>query len=296
MNMKRAGFYIFYTINYLITLLPLRVLYIFSDFFYLLIYYVFKYRRRVVAKNLRNSFPEMSEAELKSTERIFYRHLTDLFVEALKLTHISPQEISRRYRLKNIPLLDRLYDEGRDVIAVCSHHTNWEWLSSVQLSIRYQVLAIYKPLKNKDFDRFVYNLRTRFGSKISPMQSILRDIVTYRRENIRTITAFAADQTPPPNEHAYWTTFLNQETGIYKGTEKVAVMMDSAVVFIHTRKVKRGYYELEAKLITEHPKNEAPGFITKRHVEMLEETIKAQPAYWLWSHRRWKYKRDRNNG
>ena len=96
------------------------------------------------------------------------------------------------------------------------------------------------------------------------MQSILRDIVTYRRENIRTITAFAADQTPPPSEHAYWTTFLNQETGIYKGTEKVAVMMDSAVVFIHTRKVKRGYYELEAKLISEHPKNEAPGFITQK--------------------------------
>ncbi|MCI0522950.1 MAG: lysophospholipid acyltransferase family protein [Bacteroidales bacterium] len=293
--MKRAGFYIFYVINYLITLLPLRVLYLFSDFFYLFIYYIFKYRREVVAKNLRNSFPDMSDAELKRTERRFYRHLTDLFVETLKLTHISQQEILRRYILKDRTLLDRLYDDGRDVVAVCSHHSNWEWLASVQPSIRQQVLAIYKPLKNKDFDRFIYKLRTKFGSKVSPMQNILRDIVRHRRENIRTVTAFAADQTPPPDEHAYWTTFMNQETGIYKGTEKVAVMMDSAVVFIHTRKVKRGFYEWETRLITEHPKDEEPGFITRKHVAMLEEMIRAQPEYWLWSHRRWKYKRNKNN-
>lgn len=293
--MKKVGFYIFYAVNYLITLLPLKVLYIFSDIFYLFVYYVFKYRRKVVVKNLRNSFPGMTEPELKRTERRFYRHLTDLFVEALKVINISPQEISRRYMITDMTLLDRLYDEGRDVIAVCSHHTNWEWLSAVQLSTRFRILAIYKPLKNKDFDRFAYKLRTRFGSKISPMQSILRDMVTFKKQNIRTITAFAADQTPPPNEHVYWTTFMNQETAIYRGTEKVAVMMDAAVVFIQTRKVKRGYYELTPILITEHAKNEAPDFITDRHVAMLEETIRAQPEYWLWSHRRWKHKRKIEN-
>jgi KDO2-lipid IV(A) lauroyltransferase len=292
---KKAGFYSFFVVNYIITLLPLRILYIFSDFFFVIVYYVFSYRRKVVSENLRNSFPEMSEAELKRTERRFYRHLTDLFVETLKLTHMSEKQISRRYHLRDMSLIDRLYDEGRDIVAVCSHFNNWEWLSAIQLSTRYKILAMYKPLKNKDFDRFIYKLRTRFGSKISPMQNVLRDIVTFRKENIRTITAFAADQTPPPDENAYWTTFLNQDTGIYRGTEKIAVMLDAAVLFIHANKVKRGYYELDATLITEHSKNEPPDSITARHVTMLEERIRAQPEYWLWSHRRWKHKRPPKN-
>ena len=288
--MKGIGFYIFYAINWLITLLPLRILYLFSDIFYLILYKVAGYRRQVVAINLRNAFPEKSEAERRIIERRFYRHLADLFVETLKVTHMSARQISKRFRIRDLSLVHRLYNEGRDIITVCSHYNNWEWLSSLSLAL-YTKLTVYKPLKNKYFDRFILKLRTKHGAIASPMHYILRTLVTYRKKNIRTATGFIADQTPPPDENAYWTTFLNQDTGFYRGAEKVAVMFDMAVVYFHIIKVRRGYYEVDIKLITEHAKAEAPDFITFRTIEMLEEIIRDKPEYWLWSHRRWKHKK-----
>ena len=289
--MKAIGFYIFFGINYLITLLPLRVLYLFSDFFYLVLYYMAGYRRKVVAANLRNSFPEKSEAERTEIERRFYKHLCDLFVETLKITHMSPGQISRRIIVRDLSGVDRLYSEGKSLIALTSHYNNWEWFSAVPLVIPYRVLSIYKPLTNKYFDQFVLDLRTKFGVWASPMQNILRDLLKFRNEKILTISGFIADQTPPPDEHAYWTTFLNQETGFFRGAEKLAVKYDMPVIFVNTTKIKRGYYEVAFELITDHPGKEAPGFVTARYAEMLEAVIREKPEYWLWSHRRWKYKK-----
>jgi len=289
--MKAIGFYIFFGINYLITLLPLRVLYLFSDFFYLVMYYVAGYRRKVVAANLRNSFPEKSEAERIQIERHFYKHLCDLIVETLKVTHMSPGQISRRLIVRDPAGVDRLYMEGKSVIALCSHYNNWEWFSAVPLVIPYRVLSIYKPLTNKYFDQFVMDLRIKFGMLLSPMQNILRDLIKFRNEKILTISGFIADQTPPPDEHAYWTTFLNQETGFFRGAEKLAVKYDMPVIFVKTTKIKRGYYEVDFEIITYQPGKEAPGFVTSRYAEMLEAVIREKPEYWLWSHRRWKYKK-----
>jgi len=293
--MKAIGFYIFYGINYLITLLPMRVLYLFSDFFYFVLYYVVGYRRKVVAANLRNAFPEKSEAERKKIERRFYRHLSDMFVEALKATHMSTEKISERLKVRDQPLISSLFNEGRDLTVLCSHYNNWEWLSSLHLASPFRRLTVYKPLKNKYFDRFILDLRTKYGVTASPMQHILRDLVSLRKENVRTATAFIADQTPPPDEHAYWTTFLNQDTGFFRGAEKIAVMLDMAVFYLDIIKVRRGYYEVEMKLITDHPRREAPDFITSRYAEILGEIIRDKPEYWLWSHRRWKYKKPVKN-
>jgi len=293
--MKGIAFYIFYATNYVITLLPLRVLYLFSDIFFVILYYVIGYRRKVVATNLRNSFPEKSEAERKIIERRFYRHLADLFVETLKATHLSAGQISKRFKVRDWTLAERLCREGKDAIFVCSHYNNWEWLSSAILESPYKGFTVYKPLKNKYFDRFMTNLRTKYGVFASPMQQILRDLVTFKKRNIRTGTAFIADQTPTLNENVYWTTFLNQDTDFYRGPEKVAIMLDTAVFYLNVIKVKRGYYEVDIKLITEHPRAEAPDFITSRTVGMLEEIIRGKPEYWLWSHRRWKHKKPVEN-
>ncbi len=293
--MKAIGYYIFFGINYLITLLPLRVLYLFSDFFYIVLYYLAGYRRKVVAANLRNAFPEKSEAERKKIERRFYRHLSDLFAETLKVTHMSPRQISRRLTVRNLSLVDRLHKEERSVIGLCSHYNNWEWLAGLQISTPYRLLTIYKPLTNKYFNQFILKLRTKFGLQASPMQNILRDLLKYRSEKILTMSGFIADQTPPPDENAYWTTFLNQETGFFRGAEKIALKYDMAVVFVNLTKIKRGFYELSWELISEHPGKEAPDFITSRYAEMLEAVIREKPEYWLWSHRRWKYKKPVKN-
>jgi len=293
--MKAIGFYIFSVINYLITLLPLQVLYLFSDFFYLILYYLAGYRRKVVAANLRNAFPEKSEVERRKIERRFYRHLSDLIVETLKATHMSPEQISQRFAVRGLSGIDPLYKDGKSIIALCSHYNNWEWFSAVQLATPFRILTSYKPLKNKYFDQFILNLRTKFGTWVSPMQYILRDLLKFRNEKILTMSGFIADQAPPPDEHAYWTTFLNQETGFFRGAEKLAVKYDMPVIFVNINKIKRGYYEMVFEIVTEHPGKEAPDFITSLYAEMLEAVIREKPEYWLWSHRRWKHKKPVNN-
>jgi Kdo2-lipid IVA lauroyltransferase/acyltransferase len=292
--MKKVLFYILYAFISLITLLPLRALYLLSDLMFVLLYYFPSYRRDVVAKNLLNSFPEKSEEERKIIARRYYRHMADLIVETLKGMHISDREIKKRFVVKDTELYERYYNQGRDVLAVCSHYNNWEWLASFQLSTRLKSLTVYKPLTDKYFDRLMLNIRSRYGADVAPMSSILKRLIKYKQEKVPTISAFVADQTPPRGEHVHWTTFLNQDTSFYIGTEKVAVMLDMVVIFIHVKKVKRGYYEAESTLVSEHPKDEKPGEITEKHVRLLENVIKEEPEYWLWSHRRWKHKRPVN--
>lgn len=293
--MKQAGYYIFAALNYIVTLLPLRVLYLFSDLFYYLMYHGVKYRRKVVEKNLANSFPEKSGRELMEISKAFYRHFCDLFVETLKVTHMSQAEIARRFNAEALSACNGYWRAGRDIILLGSHYNNWEWISTIQPATPYKVITIYKPLKNKYFDRFLLGIRTKYGMHVTPMHSILRELVTSRRENIRTMSGFIADQAPPRDEKAFWTTFLNQETGFYRGAEKVAVKYDMPVVFINIVKIRRGYYRLDCRLITEQPREEAPDRIMSKYAAMLEDVIRTKPEYWLWSHRRWKYKKPVEN-
>ena len=185
--MGAIGFYIFYGINWVITLLPMRILYVFSDLLYLILYYVLAYRRKVVAENLRNSFPDKSAEELKTIGKKFYRHLADLMIEILKLTHMSKAQSLRRMTIVNIELLERLYAEGRDVAAVIGHYNNWEWLKSLIFHTEYQTVSIYKPLQDKRFDNFLLDLRKREGMILTPMSLIVREILEARRANRRSI-------------------------------------------------------------------------------------------------------------
>lgn len=289
--MKRLAFYIFYVFTWLITLLPVRVLYIISDLVFLLIYHVFHYRREVVAKNLKNAFPEKSRDELNEIALRFYRHLSDLIIETVKALHMSPRQIMRRFTTKDLALFERLYDEGKDIVALTSHYNNWEWLSSVQLTTRHRAISIYKPLKNKYFDKFMVALRTKYGVYAMPMNRTLRELDRFRNQKVLTLPAFIADQAPPGNENTYWTTFLNQDTDFYRGPEKIARKFNMAVIFVHIKKIKRGYYEFDCSLITENAGKEEPEYITSQYVAMLEEVIREKPEYWLWSHRRWKHKK-----
>ncbi len=293
--MKRAGYFIFVAFSYTITLLPMRALYLLSDILCPIFYHLIRYRRDVVERNLRNAFPEKSEEERKRIAKRFYSHLTDMFVETLKAMHMTPEQIRKRFSIPDTSLTDRFFSEGRDVVALGSHYNNWEWYSSMQLSMKHRALLIYKPLKNKDFDQFLLKIRSRFGVTITPMSHIIRDLVKCRNEKILTLSGFIGDQTPPRDDISFWATFLNQDTGFYRGAEKVAVKYDIPVVLMHIVKKKRGFYEVEYRLISEHPGEEEPNAITARYAAMLEEVIRDKPEYWLWSHRRWKHKRPLKN-
>lgn len=293
--MKRAGYYIFVAMSYTITLLPMWALHLLSDLLWPFLYHVVRYRRRVVETNLRNAFPEKGPEEREKIARRFYRHLTDMIVETLKAMHMNSEQIRKRFFVPDTSITDRFFSEGRDVVALASHYNNWEGYSSLQLSAKHTVITIYKPLKNKDFDRFLRKIRERFGMHTTPMNHIVRDLVKYRSEKILTLSGFIGDQTPPPDDNACWTTFLNQDTGFYRGAEKIAVKYDMPVIMMNIVKRKRGFYELEYSIISEHPRDEEPNAVICRYASRLEEIIREKPEYWLWSHRRWKHKRPEKN-
>jgi len=291
--MGTAGYYILYAINWVITLLPLRILYIFSDILFLSLYYFPSYRRKIVAKNLAKSFPEKSATEIAQIERKFYRHLADLFIETLKLTHMSEKQLRERITVENPELIEDLYNAGRDVAVVYSHYCNWEWISTcLPLYTRYKCVGVYKPLKNKTLNKFINDIRTQTNGELAPMQLIVRRIIENRNKNIRGMYGFITDQTPARTLIEYYTDFLNQETPVFLGLEKIAAKYDMSVVFFDTKKVKRGYYSLTNELLFESTKDLPKYLVTDTHVKRLEEMIERKPEYWLWTHRRWKYQKE----
>jgi KDO2-lipid IV(A) lauroyltransferase len=294
--MNTVVFYIFYSLNWLITLLPLRVLYVFSDIIFLFLYYFPGYRRNVVFTNLRNALPEKEENELKLIEKKFYRHLSDLIVETLKMTHMSRRELRKRMVFENPELLTRLYSEGKDICGVLGHYNNWEWMNLITELSDYTFMCVYKPLKNKHFDRFLNSLRMKNGVVLSPMSMVIRDLYSYRKKGVLTLSAYLADQTPTKSEINYWTTFLGQDTPVFFGTEKIAAKFDMAVVFFNVRKVKRGYYSARMELLFENAGSAPENLITETHVKRLDGIIRENPEYWIWSHRRWKHRREKQNG
>jgi len=293
--MEALGYYFFYPFYRLLTLLPIRVLYILSDILYVLLYYFPSYRREVVATNLKNAFPEKTEAERRDIAKRFYAHFADMFIETLKAGFMSRKELHRKFTYSGVEILDRLYEEKRDVLAVLGHYNNWEYSLCLADILKARSFVIYKPLQNKYFDRLINNQRTKFGLGITPMSMVIREILKARKENVNIVSMVLSDQTPPKNDIQYWTTFLNQETAVYTGVEKIARKYNMAVVFFNIQKIRRGYYNMQIEELIENPGELAENMITEAHVRRLEEIIMEKPEFWLWSHRRWKHKKPLSN-
>lgn len=289
--MKKIFFYLFYAFLWLLTLLPLSVLYLLSDLCFVLIYGVFRYRRKIVQTNLNNAFPEKTEDEKKIIARHFYLHLCDYFFETIKLIHLSEKNIQKRMVL----IGDHLNIKGKEkrhLIVMLGHNGNWEWLSGVGLKDNHQWVAPYHPLQNSpNFDHFMYQLRSRFGALPVTMKQTYKQLMKIAQSGELFLAGMIADQSPPNPKNRHWITFLNQDTAVMEGSERIAQKTNAAVFFAKMIKIKRGYYNLTLIPITENPSDEEDLFITKRYYELLEEQIREQPECWLWSHRRWKRKR-----
>jgi len=281
-------FYIIIGLWWLIALLPLKILYFFSDLLFLFTYYFPGYRKKTVTNNLRNAFPEKSEAEIKTISKKFYHHFNDVLIEILKMIHLSPEELASRIKVKNPEVLNDLYSKKKSVIAVVGHYNNWEWILGTKPYVPHYSMAIYKPLNNKYFNRFLIRNRSRYGVELISMRETMRKILHYKKNNKVTLCAFITDQSPVWEETQYWTHFLNQLTPVYLGIEKMAIKTGQAVVFLHVQKIARGRYEMEVIRLFDDMENVTPYEITNKHLAVLEKIITAQPEYWLWTHRRWK--------
>jgi KDO2-lipid IV(A) lauroyltransferase len=280
---------------YLLSLLPFWALYLISDFIFFLLYYVTGYRRKVVQENLLNSFPEKTEHERAAIERKYYQYLADLMVETIKMITVSKKELIKRVTSPNPEVLDKYFSQGRSIMAAVGHYGNWE-MADLRTGIHITdkpVLVVYKPLTNQVFDEFFIKMRSRYGATLVAMKNVLRTMVRHKDDVV--VSAFVADQTPVQHEANYFTNFLNQPTAFFLGIEKIAKLTNPVVVFCDVQRVKRGYYSFKLIPLIENPKDTAPYEITEAYVKYLEDMIKREPQYWLWSHRRWKFKPEETN-
>ncbi|MDH6309761.1 KDO2-lipid IV(A) lauroyltransferase [Dysgonomonas sp. PFB1-18] len=296
--MNKLLYYIMYSWMYLHALLPFSVLYILSDILYFLVYKVAGYRLKVVRHNLALSFPNKTDKERKTIEREFYHHFCDYFVETLKLLHVSDEEMKKRMQFENVEQIKDLMKDGNSVLMFLGHYCNWEWIPSITMDFRdkgdeNKILGqIYKPLSNKAVDDLFLKIRSRFGSLGIPKNDTLRMIVKLRREKKQVLIGFMADQTPSvPNIH-YWTNFLNQDSAVFTGVERIAKQTGYAVIYLDMEKIKRGYYKATVRLVTDNPLAEPENRITDTYIQAMEKTILRNPAYWLWTHKRWKRTRE----
>jgi len=287
--MSAIIYYLALPFIYLVSYLPFRVMYLFSDILYILVYKFFGYRKKVVTENLQNSFPDKSAAEIGKIRRDFYRYFCDLSLESIKTLSISPATLKKHFKHGDISLLERYYRDGQSVILVMGHLGNWE-LGGAYFSLLgvHQPFGIYHPLKNRHFDSLMNKMRTRLGAGTYPMKSTFKGMLKNR--NKVTATTFIADQTPGPG-NAHWMKFLNQDTAIFKGSEIIAKKFNYPIFYVSAIREKRGLYKVNTELLVEHPGQQPENQITEMHTKRLERDIINHPETWLWSHRRWKHKR-----
>jgi len=284
-------YFVIYSLLYLISLLPWRVLYIFSDGIAFLLKHVIKYRVDVVHQNLIIAFPNNTEKERKQIAYDFYQQFTDSFIETIKLLSISDKTFQKRFT-SNVEVLNNLYPTGQSVQIMAGHFFNWEFANwGVAKYGKYPFLAVFMPLSNKVFSKLIYDLRARYGSILIPATNFRSQFHKYANEGSYAM-ALAADQNPGNPLQAYWVNFFGRLTPFVKGPEKGAKLNNTAQVFVHFYRTKRGYYHSQYELMTISPNYFKDGQLTALYVKVLEEKIKANPSNYLWSHRRWKYTYD----
>ena len=270
---------------------PYRILYIISDLVYPILYYIIRYRRKVVHSNLVNSFPEKSEKEIRSIEKKFYRHFCDYVMETVKLFHISDEQMKKRMHFTNSELIEELRSDGRPFFIYLGHQGNWEYVTSISLWIHPSLKGcrIYHPLSNKIMDKLMYRLRSRFNTLGIPQKNTLRAILSMMKEGKQPLLGLISDQRPQRYPEPEWMTFLNQDTPIITGGETLGRRLDAHFIYGSIKCVRRGYYEITLSKIEPSKEEDFP--YSKQYMRMLEADIRNQPHMWLWSHKRWSFKR-----
>lgn len=283
-------YYLTYAVLWLFSLLPMWVHYLISDGIYVIVYHLVGYRKKLVRKNLSDSFPEKSEAEIIRIEKDFYRWFCDYFVETIKLLTISRQELRRRMVFKGAELVNELTENGQSCAVYLGHYCNWEWITSLPLWVtpKAQCGQIYHVLENSEFDKLFLKLRQRMGAVCIPMAETLRKLAEYRQQRQSVVIGYISDQVPFWNNIHHWCPFLNHDTPVLTGTERLARSAGHAVFYIDVERPKRGYYVAEFKLIARDPKQTEDYQLTDAYFTLLEASIRRAPQFWLWTHNRWK--------
>lgn len=276
---------------YVLSILPMFILFLLSDMTFVLVYHALGYRKKVVFENLKNSFPEKTEREIQKIAIDFFHHFCDLMFESIKSLTISPQQVKKHLCIHNPELVEKYLEDKKDILLYTAHQGNWEWLMFLPLFFPYYYNTLYRPLKNKYFNGLLQLIRQRFGMHLVEERKGYRTIFKLKEAKIPMMNCLIGDQSPTLNSAKYWHSFLNRETAFFGGPDTIARKMDQVVLFPNFEKLGRGRYELRFKLIADDPKIEKRPGIVEKYVRQLETTIRKSPELWLWSHRRWKLSR-----
>lgn len=287
--MQFLVFILAYPLLWMISILPYRIFYWFSDFFFFLVYRVFRYRKSVVRHNLKLVFPNKSIAERKKIEVGFFRHMCDMFMEMIKTMNLSKKEVKKHYAVKNMELVNKLEKE-RSVLVVCSHFANWEWNVSINNYIASKGYAVYQPVTNKYFDNWIRKVRSQWNTTLISQRETAKTIVRNKQNDIHGVFGMVSDQSPQWHRAKYWREFMGIKVPVINGAETLARKLELAVVFLKVSKVKRGFYEAEFIPIAANGKNTEPNEITDTFIALAEQQIHERPEHYLWTHKRWKHR------
>ena len=295
--MKSILYYIVFSFWFLASLLPLRLLYVFSDLLYYPLYYGVRYRRKVVRNNLVSSFPEKDMKEIIQIEKDFYSFFCDYMVETVKLFSMSKKEMQKRMTFEGTELVTDAFDAGRSCSCYLGHYCNWEWVSSLPIHLgRPEICGqVYHPLESKAFDKLFLYLRGRFGAQSITMDDTFRTVIGWKKSKILNIVGYISDQVPGYESVHYFADFLHHDTPVFTGTERISKIADTTVVYLDISRPKRGYYLCRFVKIADSLNNHPIFYATEQYFRLLEQTIQRAPQYWLWSHNRWKRTREEFN-
>lgn len=278
-----------YPFLWLISILPFRLLYLFSDFTYFLLYYVVGYRKRVVRENINKALPHLSDKERLNIEKKSYKHLCDMFLEMIKTMSISKKEIERRFVFTNIETYKKLEKQDKSIALLCAHYASYEWVISMNRYSAFESYAIYKKINNKYFDRLVKKIRGKFKAKLIHVKETIDVITTNEQNGIRGLYGFASDQSPQLKKLTHWDYFMGIDVPVYTGAEYLSKKFDMNVIYLKVEKIKRGFYEATLEVLSENVR-EIPNYqLTRMFLDRVEQQISKAPEFYLWTHRRWKH-------
>lgn len=287
--------YVFsYPFLILISVLPFRLLYLFSDFVFFLVYYVFGYRKKTVRENLLLAFPHMDDKQRRRIEKKSFRHLCDMFLETIKTMSISVREIEERFEFKNLDVYLKLEKEGKSIALVCAHYASYEWVISMNSKISFQGFAIYKKINNEYFDRLIKRIRSRFKANLINSKKTIEVIEKNHLSGIKGVYGFASDQSPQVKPNIYWSQFMGVKVPVHTGAEMLSKRFDMNMIYLKVIRVKRGYYEAEFEILSDNVRSVPNYEITETFLRKVEKQVYEAPEFYLWTHKRWKHRYAKN--
>ena len=288
--MQLLAYILIYPILWFVSILPFRLLYAVSDFLFILMYHVFRYRKQTVKDNLRLVFPEKSDLEIKIITKKFFHHFCDMILESIKSMNISLESMKARYTFKNLDIIKEFEKQNKSIVIMCAHYGSWEWIFILQTYTTHRGYGIYKRLQNKYFDRLVKSIRARYNSYLITTKETFSVLEDAKKKGILSMNGFASDQSPKKHKAHHWNEFMGIKVPVHTGAEMLAKKLDMPVLFFAVERKKRGYYQATFQTLAENPTDFKDYEITDKFLKLVENQIHDAPEYYLWTHKRWKHR------